>query len=104
MREYFKDINTALGLGKLASKNKFTSHMFRKLHASNLARSIKNPDGTLEKGMELRYVDALQGRGKLGSRKSYFFDEFEGLKDQYIHFAHRLKIYTDKDKDFRTEE
>jgi len=101
----FQDINEKLGLGKLESGiNKFTSHMLRRFHASNLAKSIENPDSTTEKGMKEKEIDGLQGREKSGSRKSYFFNDYQGLRARYIQYSDRLKIYTNENKDFRTDQ
>jgi len=101
----FKYINDNLNLGKLGSKNKFTSHMLRRFHSSNLNKSVKKPDGTTEKGMSESEIDALQGKVKVGTRKSYYFNDFEALREQYIHFSDGLKIYDNTDEsDFKTEE
>jgi hypothetical protein len=99
----FKEINEKLGLGKVSGQNRFRSHMLRKFHASNLSKSIKLPDENKQPGMDDKYVDALQGRGKLGSRKSYFFDDYESLRDEYIHFLDRVTIYPTKNLKFKTD-
>ena len=104
--EKFKEINEKLGLEKLDSGyNRFTSHMLRKFHASNLTKSIEKNDGNYEKGMEEDEVNALQGRTKKGTNKSYFFNEYDSLRKRYIQFSKRLRIYSDEDKDnFKTDE
>ncbi len=102
--ERFNEINNTLELGKIGSRNKFTSHMLRKFHASNLEKSVKKEDGTVEKGMGEKEIDALQGKVKYGTRKSYFFNDYDSLRELYIQFVDRLKIYGNKDDDFRTEE
>lgn len=102
--ERFKEINKKLELGKIGNRNSFTSHMLRKFHASNLNKAVKMPDGTVEKGMEEDEIDALQGKVKVGTRKSYYFNDYDSLRERYIQFADRLKIYDSaNESDFRTE-
>ncbi|KZX17294.1 site-specific integrase [Methanobrevibacter filiformis] len=100
--ERFKEINEKLNIEKIDGKNRFRSHMLRKFHASNLSRS-KKKDGRRQPGMKKEYVDALQGRGKLGTDKSYFFDDYEDLRDNYIEYLDRITIYSE-DFDFKTKE
>lgn len=98
---FFKDfayINEKLQLGKVGGKNRFRSHMLRKFHASNLAKSVQDEQGNIIRGMTMDAVDSLQGRGKLSSRSSYFFDDFETLKLDYIQNLHKLTIFSEDPK------
>lgn len=89
----FAEINKILNLGKVGGKNRFRSHMLRKYHASRLIKSsIDKKTGKKIPGMSLSNVDALQGRGKSTTQNSYFFDDFENLKDEYIQSLNKLTI------------
>lgn len=89
----FAEINKILNLGKVGGKNRFRSHMLRKYHASRLVKSsIDKKTGNKISGMSLSNVDALQGRGKTTTRNSYFFDDFENLKEEYIQNLNKLTI------------
>jgi len=94
----FSEINKILDLGKISGKNRFRSHMLRKFHASRLAKSEFNEQtGKNEPGMNINNIDALQGRGKSGTRNSYFFDDFESLKAEYIQNLNKLTIFPNND-------
>ncbi len=96
--EIFVNINETLQLGKVGGKNRFRSHMLRKYHASRLAMSTKDPKtGQRISGMNMNDINALQGRTKEGSSKSYFFDDFEGIKELYAQSLHKLTIFEDID-------
>ncbi len=89
----FAEINKILNLGKVGGKNRFRSHMLRKYHASRLAKSSTDKEnGKKIPGMSLSNVDALQGRGKTTTRNSYFFDDFENLKEEYTQNLNKLTI------------
>lgn len=89
----FAEINQILNLGKVGGRNRFRSHMLRKYHASRLAKStIDKKTGKKEPGMSLHGIDALQGRTKTGSQNSYFFDDFESLREEYIQSLNKLTI------------
>jgi hypothetical protein len=90
----FTDLNNALELGQINGKGKFTSHMLRKYHASRLAMSFTDEKKGIEiSGMNRDDINSLQGRIKGGTDNSYFFDDFEGIKKQYIQALPKLTIY-----------
>jgi len=67
--------------------------MLRKYHASRLAKSlIDEKNGKKIPGMNLNNIDALQGRGKSTTQNSYFFDDFDNLKEEYIQNLNKLTI------------
>lgn len=90
---YFKEINTALGLGKVRNYNRFTSHMLRRYHAS----SLKNA------GMDKDTVNTLQGKGQNPTDDAYFKVNPKKLKEKYLEFMDCL--YVDFDiKEVKPEE
>ncbi|MDR1018626.1 MAG: hypothetical protein LBM02_08005 [Lachnospiraceae bacterium] len=86
----FKYTNDKLGLGKAGKYNTFSSHMLRKYHASNLIRKGSSGHSLTEK-----QVDALQGRAKVDTRKSYMFEDHESLREQYIECLDNITLYDD---------
>lgn len=70
----FATLNERLMLGKKGSFNRFRPHMIRKFNASCLHND----------GMSIDYIDALQGRVRSSVHQSYFFDNPEKLKEEYI--------------------
>lgn len=79
----FEEINDKLGLGRLENgRRRFTSHMLRKYHASQLY-AAKVP-------MEI--VDTLQGRGKDQTHSSYFYENPLSLKEVYVEHVSCLVI------------
>lgn len=81
----FNDINDALALGKIGDYSSFRSHMLRKFHASQLYNS----------GMSRDEVDALQGRSKNSTHKSYFMENPEKLKLKYMEHMDSVTINLD---------
>lgn len=82
----FKNINNKLGLGKLENgRGKFTSHMLRKFHSTQL----------WNEGVSKELVDALQGRGKDQVHSSYFWENPEKLREIYIENLNCLTINLD---------
>ena len=71
----FRNINKRLGLGKVGAYNRFRPHMLRKYHASQLNQGKHK--------LSLDEVDSLQGRGKSGTRASYFLSNPEDLRRKY---------------------
>lgn len=59
--------------------------MMRKFHASQLRES----------GLDMDTIDALQGRSKTPVRKSYFFDNPENIRSEYIKHMDCLTINLD---------
>ena len=75
-------LNDDLGLGKAGTYNRLRTHMFRKFHASTLKKA----------GMSESDIDALQGRGKSSTRASYFYEDPQKLREQYIECLPQLVI------------
>ena len=78
----FEQLNNKLGLGKKGTYIRFRPHMLRKFHASQLF----NDDCSIE------FVDALQGRGKDATHSSYFMEDPEKLREEYINHLDCLMI------------
>lgn len=83
---HFKTINNKLGLGKLENgRGKFTSHMLRKFHSTQL----------WNEQVPKELVDALQGRGKDQVHSSYFWEDPKKLKELYVEHLDCLTINLD---------
>ena len=78
----FERINDKLGLGKRGTYNRFRPHMLRKYHASQLFND----------GCSIEFVDALQGRGKDATHSSYFMEDPEKLRKEYIEHLDCLMV------------
>lgn len=90
---YFIEINTALGLGKVRKFNRFTSHMLRRYHASTLQ----------SEGMDKDTINTLQGKGQNPTDDAYFKVNPTKLKEKYTQYMHCL--YVDFDiKEVKPEE
>ena len=73
-------INAQLNLGRINNYSRFRCHMLRKYHASNL---LNNTTFTIDE------IDALQGRSKNKTHRSYFLNDEEKLKEKY---ANHLEV------------
>ncbi|MBQ6344972.1 MAG: site-specific integrase [Methanobrevibacter sp.] len=82
---YFKEINNALGLGKVRSYNRFTSHMLRRYHASTLE----------DAGMDSETINRLQGKSRSPTDEAYFKNNPKKLKEKYMQHMHALYINFD---------
>ena len=82
LNRIFKETNDKLGLGKKESYIRLRPHMLRKYHSSQL----------LNDGASIEFVDALQGRGKGATHSSYFMEDPEKLKQEYINHLDCLMI------------
>lgn len=83
---HFKTINNKLGLGKLENgRGKFTSHMLRKFHSTQLYNERVSKE----------LVDSLQGRGKDQVHSSYFWENPEKLREVYVENLNCLTINLD---------
>jgi len=90
---YFKEINEALGLGKVRKYNRYTSHMLRRYHASTLESN----------GLDKDTVNRLQGKSQNPTDAAYFKTNPEKLKEKYVKYMHCL--YVDFDiKEIKPEE
>ncbi|MDR0913082.1 MAG: hypothetical protein LBM96_10835 [Methanobrevibacter sp.] len=94
----FRELNNKMKLGKAGKYNTFSSHMLRKYHASNLIRANGKGHSLSE-----QQVDALQGRGKVESRESYLYEDYESLREEYIKCLDNIIIYDDNSINFKTE-
>lgn len=79
---YFKEINTALGLGKVRNYNRFTSHMLRRYHASTLK----------SEGLDKDTINTLQGKGQNPTDEAYFKVNPSKLKEKYVKYMHCLFV------------
>ena len=79
---WFKELNDLVDAGQVADMNRIRSHMLRKFHASNLYND----------GMSIDKIDALQGRAKDNTHKSYFTESPEKLKELYIEHLDAIRI------------
>lgn len=82
---YFKEINNTLGLGKVRSYNRFTSHMLRRYHASTLE----------DAGMDSETINRLQGKSRSPTDEAYFKNNPKKLKEKYMEYMHSLYINFD---------
>lgn len=85
LNQLFAELNTKLGLGKIGPYIRLRSHMLRKFHASQLYND----------GCSMDFVDALQGRGKDSTHSSYFMEDPEKLKQEYVNHLDCLLINWD---------
>ena len=67
----FQEINDTLGWGFKGKYRFFRSHTLRKFHASNI-------------GLNVEYIDALQGRSKIEIHEAYVKTNPEKLKEIYM--------------------
>ena len=74
LNDKFQELNAKVDAGQVADMNRIRSHMLRKFHASNLYND----------GVSIDKIDALQGRAKDNTHKSYFTESPEKLKELYI--------------------
>lgn len=85
LNELFQELNAKMGLGKVGTYNRFRSHMLRKFHASQLYND----------GCSMEFVDSIQGRGKDSTHSSYFMEDPEKLKQEYIKHLDCLMVKWD---------
>ena len=83
----FKLLNDRLGLGKSGGFPRLRPHMLRKFHSTHL-----NQESPYQKlGMD--EIDLLHGCGKNRTRESYFKDNPEYLKLEYIKVMDNISLY-----------
>lgn len=86
--DLFEEINKKLGLGKAGRYNRFTIHMMRRYHATQLHAA----------GMSEEKIDLLQGRTpKSVIHESYIKVKAEDLKEEYIQALPYI-VVTEMDK------
>ena len=84
----FKMLNDSLGLGEVGGYARLRPHMLRKFHSTYLNQ------GALEGDLlAMDSVDLLHGRGKNKTRESYFKDNPEFLKLEYIKAMGNISLY-----------
>lgn len=76
-------INNQLKLGKINNYSRFRCHMLRKYHASNL---LNNTNFTIDE------IDAIQGRTKNKTQRSYFLNDEKKLKEKYKKYLEIIDI------------
>ena len=84
----FTELNETIGGYKKGVYGLIRPHMFRKFHASNLARG--------ENGLTVEEIDSLQGRSKNKTHNSYFLDDPKELRKKYIMNIDKVLINYDK--------
>ena len=84
----FKILNDYLELGEVGGFSRLRPHMLRKFNATHLSQ------GSIEWGLlDMDCVDLLHGRGKNSTRQSYFKDNPEYLKFEYIKAMSNISLY-----------
>lgn len=84
----FKILNDYLELGEVGGFSRLRPHMLRKFNATHLSQ------GSIERGLlDMDCVDLLHGRGKNSTRQSYFKDNPEYLKFEYIKAMSNISLY-----------
>ena len=83
--EKYKELNDALGFGKVGSFRKFRSHKLREFNAT----ALKNG----ENGMMEEDIDFLQGRSRGSVREAYMKENPLVLKEKYINAMNNVLIH-----------
>lgn len=84
-----KVLNDRLGFGEVGGYARLRPHMLRKFNSTYLAQG--SPYGGYRLGMDS--IDLLHGRGKNRTRASYFKDNPEFLKFEYIKAMNNVSLY-----------
>lgn len=88
----FKQLNDRLGFGKAGGFSRFRPHMLRKFHSTYLSQ------GTLsDEKLSMDEIDCLHGRGKNKTRSTYFKDNPEYLKYEYVKVMGNVSLYHNYD-------
>ena len=84
----FKKLNDYLGFGEVGGYARLRPHMLRKFNSTHLTQ------GSLDGGMlGMDSVDMLHGRGKDRTRQSYYMDNPDFLKLEYIRAMGNVSLY-----------
>ncbi len=86
--ELFTTLNDDLELGQAGTYRRLRTHQLRKFHASAL----------MNDGLSRDIVNDLQGRTKPITDESYFFNNKESLKEEYINHLPAVTIMQDVEK------
>lgn len=84
----FRSLNDYLGLGEVGGYARLRPHMLRKFHSTHL-----NQGSLLDGQLSMDEIDILHGRGKNKARESYFKDNPEFLKFEYIKVMNNVSLY-----------
>ena len=84
----FKILNDYLGFGRAGGYARLRPHMLRKFNSTYLSQG--NLEGDL---LDMDSVDLLQGRGKNRTRESYYKDNPDFLKLEYIKVMNNISLY-----------
>ena len=84
----FRNINRLLGGKSCGAWAKFRPHTLRKFHASTLINCDEN-------GFTIDEVDAVQGRSKDMTHRTYFLEDPTTLREKYRLIMHELTILSD---------
>ncbi|WP_288267545.1 hypothetical protein [uncultured Methanobrevibacter sp.] len=84
----FKLLNDYLGFGQAGGFARLRPHMLRKFNSTYLSQG--SLDGNL---LAMDSVDMLHGRGKSKTRESYYKDNPEFLKLEYIRAMNNISLY-----------
>lgn len=86
--EKFRYLNAKLGFGEVSGASRLRAHMLRKFHASYLNQ------GSLEYEMlHMDKIDKLHGRGRNQTRRTYFKNNPEDLKIDYVKAMNSISLY-----------
>lgn len=80
-----KIINDFLKLGTAGGYSRFRPHMFRKYHATHLYQNINH--------LTISEIDQFQGRGKNTTQESYYKNNPEILKLNYVKVMNNISLY-----------
>lgn len=84
----FKALNDYLGFGEIGGYARLRPHMLRKFNSTYLSQ------GTLEGNLlAMDSIDLLHGRGKNKTRQSYYKDNPDFLKLEYIKVMSNISLY-----------
>ncbi len=84
----FKVLNDYLGFGEIGGYARLRPHMLRKFNSTYLSQ------GTLEGDLlAMDSIDLLHGRGKNKTRQSYYKDNPDFLKLEYIKVMSNISLY-----------
>lgn len=84
----FKSLNDYLGFGEVGGFARLRPHMIRKFHSTHL-----NQGSLTNKKLSMDEIDLLHGRGKNKTRETYFKDNPEYLKLEYIKVMDNVSLY-----------
>lgn len=84
----FKTLNDYLNLGNAGGFARLRPHMLRKFHSTYLNQGTIN-----SKQLSMDNIDSLHGRGKNKTRETYFKDNPDYLKLEYVKAMDNVSLY-----------